>query len=157
MARRQKLPPSLPGPFLTSTLEPLTSNLPATRHSPGTQFRFSCFDFRPNSCLLTSFQTLLPCEMCTPFLFNKLQTPPPKTPGVGVDAALRISLPTSNLQCLPFDYCLRTLPFSVSSKPFLCHSYEKCRGDVPFFPFWFTPSFAGLAPERFVGRAHLEL
>src|SRR5207245_11387469 len=31
---------------------------------------------------------------------------------------------------------LRTLPFSVSSNSFICHSYENTRCVPSFFPFW---------------------
>jgi hypothetical protein len=33
-----------------------------------------------------------------------------------------------------------TLPSSVSSNSFICHSYENCRGVYPFFPFWHRQS-----------------
>lgn len=34
---------------------------------------------------------------------------------------------------------LRTLPSSVSHKPFVCHSYENTGGVGVFFPFWYSP------------------
>jgi len=33
-----------------------------------------------------------------------------------------------------------TLPSSVSSNSFICHSYANCRGVYPFFPFWHRQS-----------------
>jgi hypothetical protein len=36
-------------------------------------------------------------------------------------------------------HSLRTLPFDVGLKSFVCHSYEKCRGVGVFFPFWNAP------------------
>ena len=35
-----------------------------------------------------------------------------------------------------------TLPSSVCAKPFICHSYENCRGVSPFFPIWNSPIIA---------------
>src|SRR5260370_39506268 len=41
---------------------------------------------------------------------------------------ISIAQPTSHL---PY-----TLPSSVSRNPFICHSYENCRGVYQQFPFW---------------------
>ena len=38
---------------------------------------------------------------------------------------------------------LRTLPFSVSRNPFVCHSYENNRGVYQQFPNWNIPAPAG--------------
>src|SRR5216684_3778018 len=67
----------------------------------------------------------------------------------GAIRPFRISLPRSSFNistCKPsniptfgFPYLL---PSSVSRNPFVCHSYENCRGVYQQFPFWFTASQA---------------
>jgi hypothetical protein len=54
---------------------------------------------------------------------------------------------------------LRTLPFYVCYKSFICRSYENCRGVGVFFPFWNStfavtwsqPSFGNFGYNRFSG------
>src|SRR5437899_11935553 len=47
--------------------------------------------------------------------------------------------PRQTSPCSPVSHLPYTLPSSVSCKPFVCHSYENCRGVYQQFPFWFTP------------------
>jgi len=47
----------------------------------------------------------------------------------------RSSIPTCRPPSLLF-HSLYTLPSSVASNSFACHSYENCRGVGVFFPFW---------------------
>src|SRR5713101_4424682 len=51
----------------------------------------------------------------------------PKNPPLGVHPQTSSKIPY-------------TLPSSVSSNSFICHSYENCRGVYPFFPFWHCQS-----------------
>jgi hypothetical protein len=54
---------------------------------------------------------------------------------------------------LPLFHSPYTLPSSVSRNPFVCHSYEKCRGVYQQFPFWFfTP-----APTTRLATRHYSL
>src|SRR5438477_2916258 len=44
--------------------------------------------------------------------------------------------PRQTSPCSPVSHLPYTLPSSVSCKPFVCHSYENCRGVHQQFPFW---------------------
>src|SRR3989442_4883480 len=58
-------------------------------------------------------------------------------------------LPNSSFPPFLFKH-FRTLPFSVSCNPFVCHSYENCRGVYQQFPFWNS-----LRPNYFDGSRSL--
>jgi hypothetical protein len=66
-----------------------------------------------------------------PFRCNTFE----KTPGGWAVMVNQLFL-RSNSPLPPSFHLPYTLPSSVSSNPFICHSYENIRGVVVFFPFW---------------------
>jgi hypothetical protein len=57
----------------------------------------------------------------------------------------RSSIPTCRPPSLLF-HSLYTLPSSVASNSFACHSYENCRGVGVFFPNWNSPLTTNHSP-----------
>ena len=61
-----------------------------------------------------------------------------------VISATFVLIPALSSKNLSFVFiCLRTLSFSVSRNPFVCHSYENNRGGYQQFPKWNSPAPAG--------------
>jgi len=60
-----------------------------------------------------------------------------------------LSLSSPRLSSSPISHLPYTLPSSVSSKSFACHSYENCRGVYQQFPFWNPPLATRHSPLSF--------
>jgi hypothetical protein len=76
-----------------------------------------------------SFQSLTNCKFCNPFPLRFMQNARGVYPSSLTCPSLCASLPAQprSKPLFVFNY-FPTLPFSVCSNPFLCHSYENCRG-----------------------------
>jgi hypothetical protein len=76
-----------------------------------------------------SFQSLTNRKFCNPFPLTFMQNAQGVYPSPLTCPSLRASLPAQPRSKPPFVFNhFPTLPFSVYSNPFVCHSYENCRG-----------------------------
>ena len=98
--------------------------------------------------LADSFVVFCALQKLNSFVSKRFRTLCARHPGVGWGSDPSSQEPSPlvlfrSVLCsriFPFVFkSLRTLPSSVSGKPFVCHSYENCRGVGVFFPFRSTP------------------
>ena len=111
---------------------------------PNSVFTFPFSQLFSFQTLADSFVVFCTHQKLNSFVSKRFRTLCAKHPGVGWGSDPSSQGPSPlvlfrSVLCsriFPFVFKrLRTLPSSVSAKPFVCHSYENCRGVGVFFPF----------------------
>ena len=83
------------------------------------------------------FHSVTNCKFCNSFVLIFIQNAGGCTPLSSVPQPVH---PLKRRLRKPFVFrSLRTLPFYVWCKSFVCHSYKNCRGVPLSFPFWNSP------------------